>query len=497
MSFRGWLAGGLAIAAVAAVGGAIALALYVLSPPPPRDYLNVSLSEYFERVQAPEAQAPELRCVAATPVRDELGLLQGYCQGQRGGASADVALYGEGGSGLTRLHAVVQGAPAQLRAWWRAIASVFGDKASVKAIAWMDSRGSGSSHKKFDRLPLTFSVNIATREYVVDVRSAKDGTNLNDSPLPDVSDEALALLFAPELHIHPAETFLPIAISGYTSQTQVCRFRVSGGRVTPDECRPFGSTPPASECNPPTQTAARCFLALDILNAVEDRDPTDHIEADRRMRGVSPDPTVYWHVVRVNKSRLVIQYWLLYSFNNYSGKSGMNKHEGDWEHVDVDVRADAESGLPVAVALAYSAHEGAATRRVPTTLGRSPWHPVVYVALGSHANYFKPGKRYRVCITLNLKCVPIGFDKALDGGQPLLPPEPKSRCSYQLEPLTGTAPPWVYGAINLVVFPIHGARIVGQGPKDPRAKDEWRRPLSSFEHQNSKPVAAMEPAVCP
>ena len=85
--------------------------------------------------------------------------------------------------------------------------------------------------------------------------------------------------------------------------------------------------------------------------------------------------------------KLALQYWFFYVFNDCN-----NKHEGDWEMIQlVFAAADAAQALgsdPIEVG--YSQHEGAE---------RAAWddaklelvdgtHPVVYPAAGSHANFF-------------------------------------------------------------------------------------------------------------
>jgi hypothetical protein len=102
-------------------------------------------------------------------------------------------------------------------------------------------------------------------------------------------------------------------------------------------------------------------------------------------------PTTYARLVTepAYASRLVLQYWFFYAYNDFN-----NKHEGDWEMIqlvfDVGTAAEALEAAPVSVG--YSQHEGAE---------RADWgedklelaggtHPVVYPAAGSHANYFGP-----------------------------------------------------------------------------------------------------------
>jgi len=60
-------------------------------------------------------------------------------------------------------------------------------------------------------------------------------------------------------------------------------------------------------------------------------------------------------------------------------------HEGDWEEVSVALDA---AGHPVSVAA--SQHDLGVTRPWARTR-RAGTHPVVFVALGSHANYLSPG----------------------------------------------------------------------------------------------------------
>ncbi|HEX9091985.1 MAG TPA: PrsW family glutamic-type intramembrane protease, partial [Anaerolineales bacterium] len=96
-------------------------------------------------------------------------------------------------------------------------------------------------------------------------------------------------------------------------------------------------------------------------------------------------PTTYAHVVRdENPDFIAIQYWLYYFYNDW-----FNKHEGDWELVEVILRAN---GQPESVV--YSQHHGGVRRTWSTTPVEGSTHPVVYVARGSHANYFAADEVY-------------------------------------------------------------------------------------------------------
>ncbi|HSB65604.1 MAG TPA: PrsW family glutamic-type intramembrane protease [Anaerolineales bacterium] len=92
-----------------------------------------------------------------------------------------------------------------------------------------------------------------------------------------------------------------------------------------------------------------------------------------------PASLTYAHVVHnQNPEYTAIQYWLFYFYNDW-----FNKHEGDWELVEVILLSDEQPAWVV-----YSQHHGGVRRSWTTTSLEDGTHPVVYVARGSHANYF-------------------------------------------------------------------------------------------------------------
>jgi hypothetical protein len=90
--------------------------------------------------------------------------------------------------------------------------------------------------------------------------------------------------------------------------------------------------------------------------------------------------TCYARVMEPNSDGVfAIQYWFCYYYDDWA-----NEHEADWEVAVVMVRESS----PVAVAA--SAHQGGEMRdwrHVEQVDG----HPVLYVAAGSHAFFFRPG----------------------------------------------------------------------------------------------------------
>jgi hypothetical protein len=107
-----------------------------------------------------------------------------------------------------------------------------------------------------------------------------------------------------------------------------------------------------------------------------------------RLNENSP-PRTYAHVTTDPgyPNQIALQYWFFYVFNDFN-----DKHEGDWEMIQLDFDAPtASQALRTKPALVgYSQHEGAESARWGDSKLQilEGTHPVVYSALGSHANYF-------------------------------------------------------------------------------------------------------------
>lgn len=98
-----------------------------------------------------------------------------------------------------------------------------------------------------------------------------------------------------------------------------------------------------------------------------------------------PPVVAYAHVAQDEESGLIsIQYWLFYYYNDW-----FNKHEGDWELVEVILDVDEN---PLWVIL--SQHHGGTRRAWEYAQIEKDSHPVAYVAQGSHANYFWADETY-------------------------------------------------------------------------------------------------------
>lgn len=207
--------------------------------------------------------------------------------------------------------------------------------------------------------------------------------------------------------------------------------------------------------------------------------------------GKEPTPTVYARVAFEDghEGRLALQFFIFYPFNDYN-----NKHETDWERIQLEFAADspAEALDQTPVRAVYSQHYGSEY----ADWGDEPadkleivddTHPVVYVSAGSHANQFSSGVFMGNNAELGFGCDSTAGDQSV------------------LEPVVKTIPtddeeaaqqfPWTtyrghWGEV--------GPRRFYEGPTGPNRKTAWNRPFtwadearaSSFEVPGSGPTGA-------
>lgn len=105
-------------------------------------------------------------------------------------------------------------------------------------------------------------------------------------------------------------------------------------------------------------------------------------------------PATVYARVKEGTGETVVQYWLFYYLNDWR-----NIHEGDWELVQLHFPGYTSEQLLNANVLpsfaAYSQHQAGQRMLWSEMLSRglvAGTHPHVYVARGSHANYFTPGQ---------------------------------------------------------------------------------------------------------
>jgi hypothetical protein len=157
---------------------------------------------------------------------------------------------------------------------------------------------------------------------------------------------------------------------------------------------------------------------------------------------------VYGHVARV-PGAVVLEYWFFYYDDVYSytyppSDFIWQAHECDWEAVSVVLSEDEQPQY-----VGYSQH-CLGQRRAWSSTPLLGTHPVVYVADGSHANYFTAGIH-----PINVQCIPppaIAFlqavhlplpaDHVFDGGEVAGPPEAGGTFTH-LRVIDDGHPSWV------------------------------------------------------
>jgi RsiW-degrading membrane proteinase PrsW (M82 family) len=198
---------------------------------------------------------------------------------------------------------------------------------------------------------------------------------LADDPTPE-SDRELARRYAPVLYFHPDEIFRPQTVDVIVEQARLRRSRRlwfdTNVLLTLDPLDLFHVESDRSHF-------------LDVWYGQEGGSAYTNYSAHRAFYEATLSPaaggppvTVYAHVARDQAGRVTLQYWALYFYNDW-----FNKHEGDWEMMQVMLDADHQPRWVV-----FSQHHGGTRRAWPQAPVEGGTHPAAYVALGSHANYF-------------------------------------------------------------------------------------------------------------
>ena len=300
------------------------------------------------------------------------------------------------------------------------------------------------------------------------------------APAHALTSAQLLARYEPVTVLHPNEWFAPVAVDGFLSAAQLEQHVASAWTaVTP--------TPPSLPTADPagcTSTAdstcwrlrdARCSAAAGLASI----DCFAGLESAEQ-----PASAVYGAVFR-RGDRIALQYWYWYLDDFWSGQYPFTDyvwqaHEGDWEAVTV-VLTKAEQPLFTG----YSQHSCGKRRvwaRVPKT---QKTHPLVYVALGTHANYYAPG---HLPLDLRPQCYPALGATLLNAYFPAGVFDETGRGRQRRQPITvvtAAKPQWMqfpgtWGEVNY----FHGpdpvnTRVAGLAPLGPAFHALWREPIKT------------------
>ena len=203
--------------------------------------------------------------------------------------------------------------------------------------------------------------------------------------VPPLDTRALLLQFEPFLRFHPQEDWAPARADGF----------VKRARVETQVARGTWRTAPA-----PLPTSTRgCALSPCYrfnLQPCALRSGDGCYEAAHSTAADWRKPVVYGRVLTVpagsppppgftTPPRYLVRYWLFYDFDDWRSPDNRlwQAHEADWESITVGLSSSLQP-----LFAAYSEHCTGTIRPWTGVEKRDGTHPVAYVALGSHANYF-------------------------------------------------------------------------------------------------------------
>ncbi|MHB8793374.1 MAG: hypothetical protein ACYC6O_08575 [Thermoleophilia bacterium] len=242
-----------------------------------------------------------------------------------------------------------------------------------------------------------------------------------------VSASSLAAKYQPELHV-AEDDYMPTLVDLMTDLNYGdTRFRVWHGSEIDEEMNAYhminyGSlaTYTNSNINYPISQGWDFDLDLGGSRIDGDRHINDYRYWRNNVSGAKGKypVTVYARValpeqILVNpEGKTVIQYWLCYYYNDFPADDF--KHEGDWEMVQVDL---SDNLVPERV---VTSRHGFGKYRDWGETDKVGDRPVVYVAEGTHANYFTPDRQ----MSTDVNVIGTNFDDPADS---LIAEEPDLR----------------------------------------------------------------------
>lgn len=267
--------------------------------------------------------------------------------------------------------------------------------------------------------------------------------------------------YSPIVVLHPQERFAPVTVDGFLADSDLYRHTTAGWEQV-EESLPSGG--------PDYRLDQRLCSPRDGIAAVD-------CYASAQDAHSSP-PTVYGNASR-RGARIVLQYWFFYAYDAYSptvpAGSFWQVHEGDWEAVSVLLD---RRGVPLLAG--YSEHSKG-VRRDWAKVPKRGTHPLDYVALGSHANYFTARTHRfdpRVIEPLFISIIRQNGFAPVDHtgtGRVLRP---------KVVPVTASTPSWMtfagfWGEGQYLHVPGGAPVAVGASPRGPEFHAQWRVPVKT------------------
>jgi len=193
--------------------------------------------------------------------------------------------------------------------------------------------------------------------------AAQDDSD-NDGIL-DSKEQQLALKYEPYLHFAAGEKFFPTDANYHITNSELYK------KNSDDSNELIERFPDAASI---AQYTAEDYFLNNTLGSYE------QIAEDYKQNRESFGDKIYVHVTS-ESGYIVVQYWFFYAFN----PGTLNQHQGDWEMIEIVLDSNETPQYAV-----YSQHHAGERAEWEDVEKVDETHPRVYVALGSHASYFRP-----------------------------------------------------------------------------------------------------------
>jgi streptogramin lyase len=249
-------------------------------------------------------------------------------------------------------------------------------------------------------------------------------TDADRDGIPDALETALAQKFAPTMIFHPDEPNFPVSVDWLLARTWLQWTPMCSQGLSPVtdgySSYPLRKAPSQLDLLFQSEPGGGCAPVDGNVGLTSDSPhPDEHsTHGDLTCQGVPNDTVVPWqtfslstvsgrqragdpssrgwptyvHVYPAFDGGVVIQYWHLFSYNDYQGfASGCDKHGGDWD-ASVQVRLDQQL-QPKEVVFSRHSHDnpGDAIPWSQISTDGPTGHPLVIVDAGGHATYANPG----------------------------------------------------------------------------------------------------------
>ena len=184
--------------------------------------------------------------------------------------------------------------------------------------------------------------------------------------VPDSKENELAQKYVPILNFAAGEQFFPTSIEYHLNNAVLKQKNLSTGESTE-----IDNSPTVEEIS---HYSSGDYYLDNKLGGLEE------IAANYTQVKDTIGYIVYARVTR-DSQNLIVQYWFFYAFN----PGQINQHEGDWEMIEIILDLASETPLYAT----YSQHFSGERTSWSNLERLNETHPIVYVGLGSHANYYR------------------------------------------------------------------------------------------------------------